>query len=46
MRLVGKFLYWLAVVAISIVLLVVLMLWFESRDESSVEGSNLRYLRA
>jgi hypothetical protein len=40
-RVVGKILYWLAVLAISIALLVVLMLFFESRDDSSVEGSAL-----
>ena len=37
MRVVGKVVYWLAVVAISVVLLVVLMMWFESRDASKVE---------
>ncbi len=31
--------YWLAVVAISVALLVVLMMWFESRDASKVENS-------
>jgi uncharacterized protein YggT (Ycf19 family) len=39
MRLVGKIAYWFAVVAISVVLLVVLMMWFESRDASKVEDS-------
>jgi hypothetical protein len=39
MRIVWKVLYWLAVLAISVVLLVVLMMWFESRDASNVEGS-------
>jgi uncharacterized protein YggT (Ycf19 family) len=39
MRIVWKVLYWLAVLAISVVLLVVLMTWFESRDASKVEGS-------
>jgi hypothetical protein len=43
-RLVGKILYWLAVFAISIALLIVLMLFFESRDDSRVEGSALQYL--
>ena len=32
-----KVLYWLAVVAISLVLLVALVLFFESRDDSGVE---------
>jgi uncharacterized protein YggT (Ycf19 family) len=40
-RIVGKVLYWLAVLAISLVLLVVLMMWFESRDSSEVEGSSI-----
>jgi len=39
MRVLGKVVYWLAVVAISVVLLVVLMRWFESQDASEVEGS-------
>jgi len=39
MRIAGKIVYWLAVVAISVVLLVVLMMWFESRDASKVENS-------
>ena len=41
MRVVGKIFYWLAVLAISLALLVVLMMWFESRDASQVEGSGL-----
>jgi hypothetical protein len=43
MRLMGKVLYWLAVFAISVALLVALMLFFESRDDSSVEGSSVEY---
>jgi hypothetical protein len=43
MRIVGKVLYWLAVLAISLVLLVVLMMWFESQDSSEVEGSGLSH---
>ncbi|MEA2330011.1 MAG: hypothetical protein QOH58_149 [Thermoleophilaceae bacterium] len=43
MRIVGKIVYWLAVLAISLVLLVVLMMWFESRDASRVEGSALQH---
>jgi hypothetical protein len=46
MRVVGKILYWLAVLAISLALLLVLMMWFESRDASQVEGSGLRHLVA
>jgi hypothetical protein len=34
-----KLLYWLAVLAISFALVVGLILFFESRDRSSVEGS-------
>ena len=41
MQIVWKVMYWLAVLAISVVLLVVLMRWFESRDASKVEGSSL-----
>jgi cytochrome b subunit of formate dehydrogenase len=33
-----KILYWLAVLAISLALVVGLILFFESRDQSSVEG--------
>jgi hypothetical protein len=43
MRVLAKVLYWLAVFAISVALLVALMLFFESRDESSVEGSSIGY---
>jgi hypothetical protein len=39
MLILWKVLYWLAVVAISVVLLVVLMMWFENRDASKVQGS-------
>jgi uncharacterized protein YggT (Ycf19 family) len=39
MRILWKVLYWLAVLAISLVLLVVLMMWFEDRDASKVEHS-------
>ena len=34
---VGKVLYWLAVVAISLCLVVLLILFFESRDDSSLD---------
>ena len=36
---IGKFVYWLAVIAISLVLVVALILFFESRDDSSLEGA-------
>jgi hypothetical protein len=39
MQILWKALYWLAVLAISVVLLVVLMMWFEDRDASKVQGS-------
>jgi hypothetical protein len=34
-----KILYWLAVVAISIALVIGLILWFESRDASEIQDS-------
>ena len=34
----GKILYWLAVLAVSVVLLVVLVSFFESRDDSEIEN--------
>jgi hypothetical protein len=37
--LVIKLLYWLAVLVVSFVLVVGLILFFESRDQSSVEGA-------
>ncbi len=37
-RVLGKILYWLAVLAVSIALLIALVLFFESRDESQVEN--------
>jgi hypothetical protein len=40
-----KVLYWLAVLAVSLALLVVLVLFLESRDESSLD-SGLLMLRA
>jgi uncharacterized protein YggT (Ycf19 family) len=46
MGIVGKVIYWLAVVAISVVLLVVLMRWFESQDASEVEDSAIPQLVA
>lgn len=35
-RLVGKVIYWLAVLAASVVLLILLVQFFEARDESNV----------
>ena len=35
---VGKALYWIAVIAISLALVVGLILFFESRDQASVES--------
>jgi hypothetical protein len=37
-RLLGKILYWLAVLAVSIALLIALVLFLEARDESQVEN--------
>ena len=39
----GKVLYWLAVIAISLALVVGLILFFESRDQSSVESGALLF---
>jgi cytochrome b subunit of formate dehydrogenase len=39
MRILLKVLYWLAVLAVSLALVVGLILWFESRDESEIEGA-------
>jgi hypothetical protein len=36
-----KILYWIAVVAISLALVVGLILFLESRDQSSIEGAAL-----
>ena len=36
-----KVLYWLAVLAISLALVVGLILWLESQDESEIQGSGL-----
>jgi hypothetical protein len=41
MRVLGKILYWVAVLAISIALLIVLVLFFESRDSSQVHSALL-----
>lgn len=39
-RVILKVLYWLAVLAVSLALLVVLVRFFESRDESQVDGAD------
>jgi hypothetical protein len=39
MRILLKVLYWLAVLTVSLALVVGLILWFESRDESEIEGA-------
>jgi cytochrome b subunit of formate dehydrogenase len=36
-----KLLYWVAVLAVSVALVVGLILWFESRDASELEGAGL-----
>ena len=35
----GKFVYWVAVLAVSIALVIGLILWFESQDESRIDDS-------
>jgi cytochrome b subunit of formate dehydrogenase len=37
-----KILYWLAVLAVSLALVIGLILFFESRDQSSIEGADAR----
>jgi hypothetical protein len=37
-RVLGKVIYWLAVLAISLALLVLLVMFFESQDSSRVDG--------
>lgn len=46
LRVLGLIVYWLAVLAISLVLLVLLVRFFESRDESEVQGSAVPALPA
>jgi hypothetical protein len=46
MRILLKVLYWLAVLAVSLALVVGLILWFESRDEAEIEGSGLPAVRS
>ena len=38
LRTLGRIVYWLAVIAVSVLLLVVLVKFLESRDESGVDG--------
>ncbi len=38
-----KILYWLAVLVISLALLVALVLFFESRDDSSLDAGNTEF---
>jgi hypothetical protein len=45
-RVLLKILYWLAVLVISLALLVALILFFESRDESSVDEGAVPVFRA
>jgi hypothetical protein len=42
----AKFLYWLAVLIVSVAILVGLVLFLESRDESSLDGARARLLFA
>ena len=41
MRILLKVLYWLAVLVISLALVVGLIRWFESQDESEIDGAGL-----
>lgn len=38
LRVLGRIVYWLAVLAVSVVLLILLVKFFESRDESNVDS--------
>jgi hypothetical protein len=40
-RVAKRIIYWLAVLAISVVLVILLIMFFESRDQSSVESGAL-----
>jgi hypothetical protein len=46
MRILLKVLYWLVVLAVSLALVVGLILWFESRDESEIDGSGVPTIRS
>ncbi len=39
-----KVLYWLAVIAISVAFVIGLILFFESRDQSSLDGAGLKVM--
>lgn len=41
LRILAKVVYWLVVLAVSLVLLVLLVRFFEARDESQVDGAVL-----
>lgn len=41
MRILGRILYWLAVLVISVALLIALVLFFESRDDADVEEGRI-----
>jgi hypothetical protein len=40
-RVLGKIIYWLAVLAVSIALLIALVLFFESRDGSQLDSGSI-----
>jgi hypothetical protein len=44
-RILGRVLYWVVVLAISLALVVGLILFFESRDESSLENAGSLHSR-
>jgi cytochrome b subunit of formate dehydrogenase len=46
MRILLKVLYWLAVLAVSVALVIGLIMWFESQDASEIEGSGLAEIRS
>jgi hypothetical protein len=46
MRILLKVLYWLAVLAISLALVIGLILWFESRDQSEIQDSGVATIRS
>jgi hypothetical protein len=41
MRVLGKIIYWLAVLAVSVALLIALVLFFESRDGSQLDSGSI-----
>ena len=46
LRILGKILYWIAVLAVSVVLLVLLVRFFESRDDSDLDARAPVVIRA